>query len=113
MPNHRIDRASFDQISQGMSLQEVQSLLRCPPGKYCSSSALVEFKLPDRSVGGVPVDDVFCEASLGAQTVFWAGDHGVILVILDADDKVEEKYFATMYAEGLLTKARKWLASVL
>ena len=113
MPSHRIDKASFDKIANGMSLQEVESLLRCPPGKHCSNSAMVELTLPDGSKGGMAVNELFDDTDIGVRTFIWAGDNGVIVVILDAEKRVEDKQFANMYAEGFLTKARRWLASIL
>lgn len=112
-PNYRIDKGSFDRIAKGMSLQEVESLLRCPPGKYCSRSAMVECNRPDGSPCGIAVDELFDESAIGARTILWAGDSGVIVVILDAANRVEDKQFGTMYAEGFLTKARRWLVSIL
>jgi hypothetical protein len=114
MPNHRINRATCDKIAKGMSLQEVQSLLRCPPGNYCSSSAMVECQLPDGSPSGIAVDEI-CESIRrdGLRETFWASDNGVIVVLLDSEGKVEDKQFANMYAEGFFAKARRWLASIL
>lgn len=113
MPHHRIDRASFDKIAKGMSLPEVEALLHCRPGSHCSGSASVEMQRPDGSAYGVAVDDLLREANLGFGTVFWAGDNGVIVVVLDAESRVEEKHFANMFNEGLVPKVRRWLASIL
>src|SRR5437870_13632780 len=85
MPNHHITTASFDKIAKGMSLQAVQSLLGCPPGKYCSGSAMVGGQCPDGSPCGIAVDEI-CESEIrrdGLRELFWASDKGVIILLLD------------------------------
>ena len=120
MPSHRIDRASFEQIAEGMTQAEVEAILRAPPGKHCASTAQVEMKRHDGSSGGIFVNEIWDiveehQRELQAdqrRAAVWAGDRGMIIVTFDAADRVVEKHFHDMYNEGLVTRARNWLAAI-
>ena len=119
-PTHRIDRASFEQISDGMTQAEVEAILRVPPGKHSAGSALMEGKRPDGSTFGVAVDEIWPTdeelqtwvKDTGRRAALWAGDRGMIMIVFDAGNRVTEKQFHPAYNEGLLARVRNLLAKV-
>jgi len=119
-PTHRIDRASFEQISDGMTQAEVEAILRAPPGKHSSASAMIESQLADGSTCGVAVDEIWptdedLQAPVkeaGRRAALWAGDRGMIMIVFDAGNRVTEKQFHPAYNEGLLARVRNLLAKV-
>src|SRR5262245_21163032 len=83
-PNHRINRATHQQIEEGMTRQEVEDLLGVPPGNYTTGREL--FSVSD-----------FINSETGARTRppgdLWQSDHGEIRVCFDDDDKVSRSTF--------------------
>ena len=119
-PTHRIDRASFEQISDGMTQAEVEAILRAPPGKHSSASAMIEFKRPDGSSDAIAVDEAWpTDEELQAQgkdtgrrAALWAGDRGMIMILFNADNRVTEKQFIPICHQGLVARVRNLLAKL-
>jgi hypothetical protein len=119
-PTHRIDRPSFEQLSDGMTKTEVEAILRAPPGKHSSASAMIEGQRADGSTCGIAVDEIWptdedLQAPVkgaGGRAALWAGDRGMIMIVFDPDDRLIEKQFVPTYSEGYVSKVRNWLAKV-
>jgi hypothetical protein len=75
---HRINEGGFDQITQGMTRQEVEEILGRPPGNYTDRR--------EASFGGRRSAFTFPED--------WLSDDGLILVTFDEEGRVVRKYFS-------------------
>ena len=105
-PNHRINQRSFDQIAVGMSLPEVEKIVRCPPGNYCSGP-IVMF---DTGKGLYPLaPDHLPFPPDKPPPVYWISDKGLIVLHVDAERNVTDKSFLGMHEEGVVAKVRNWL----
>jgi hypothetical protein len=102
---HGINQDGFDQITVGMTQQEVEETLRRPPGNYTERL--------DRYDDLAKVTDAMYWANLWEvphrwQTLprreVWQSDNGVVLVGFDDNGKVREKYFSDIG----LTHERTW-----
>jgi hypothetical protein len=81
-PGDRITRETFEQIRDGMTLDEVEAIIGAPPGEYTTT-------------------DVIYSEFLGSTIILrgsrdmpaWEGYQGKIVVFLDAERKVYCRYF--------------------
>ena len=119
-PKDRINLASFEQISDSMTQADVETILRVPPGKHSSASAMIEFKRPDGSSDAIAVDEAWpTDEELQAQgkdtgrrAALWAGDRGMIMILFNADNRVTEKQFIPICHQGLVARVRNLLAKL-
>jgi len=117
-PNHNINRGAFEQLQINMPRDEVEAILGCPPGNYCSAGATVEVKLPDGSPGGIPLREIFDDVAAVAgdaaecfRPAIWASDNGMIVLVLDGNNKITKKDFEPIQVNGIFAQIRRWLAS--
>jgi hypothetical protein len=119
LPNHNINRGAFERLEFNMSRAEVEAILKCPPGNYCSAGAMGEITLADGSPGGIAIREVFDEvlAIRGDDAVecfrpaIWASDNGMIVVVFDVNDTITKKDFLPIHVTGIVAKIRRWLMS--
>ena len=45
------------------------------------------------------------------RTAIWASDNGMIVLVLDGNNKVTKKDFEPIRVNGIFAQARRWLAS--
>jgi hypothetical protein len=107
-PTHRIGREAFGHIKQGMTKDQVESILGCPSGNYASTAIA-------RTVEGTltPIDEL--EAWFDLITPFthmWSGDDGAILIHFREDDTVRAMVFWEVVPEGFLPSLRRWVSRV-
>jgi hypothetical protein len=93
----------YGKIREGMSLQQVQALLGCPPGFYGDGSGTRTFWVK----AGVP------EALDSSSVREWANDTCRILVLVDEHSAVRGKLFLEAepppYEGTFLDRLRAWL----
>jgi hypothetical protein len=89
----RINQRSANLLTPGMTLAEVQEILRAPPGRYCRSG---------RFYSQSGHEDRDKEQSLGWTYKRWEGDDGTILLAFDSRGRLCETQFY---------RSRKLLAS--
>ena len=70
-PTHRINRVSFGQMKQGMTKDEVEALLGCPPGDFGTAPLAVR-----QTAGALtPLDEIKSwYAAVTPLVHIWAGD---------------------------------------
>ena len=117
-PNHNINRGAFEQLQFNMPREEVEAILGCPPGNYCSAGATLAVKLADGSPGGIPLREVFDDVAAVAgddaecfRAAIWASDHGMIVLVLDGNNRITKKDFEPIQVNGIFAQVRRWLAS--
>lgn len=77
-PPLQINYANYDRVDHGMTLQEVERFLNCPPGDYRSSTDTFVFE---------PQTRLFMLGE-AVREVEWFGDRGRLAVGLDEQDRV-------------------------
>ena len=87
-PSFRINRASFEQIEHGMTVQDVTNITGVPPGDYCNT--------PMKLIGHV-YDEI------------WWSDNGLILLTLDEAGLVTGKEFIHVNDDSPLDRIRRLL----
>jgi hypothetical protein len=97
-PQHRINRESFARIQEGMTEQEVESILGVPAGDYATARVAI-------------AEDYDLRVPAGAVQKQWTCDEGTILVFFYPADKVCVSRFIQVARvdESFLDKARRWL----
>jgi hypothetical protein len=95
IPKHKINLASFEKIDDGMSLKQVEEILRVPPGDYLTQ----------------PIDFVHIDVPAKGTQREWHGDDGLILVWFDERGVVCEKEFIPAWwePESFVDRFRRWL----
>jgi hypothetical protein len=119
LPNHNINRGAFERLEFNMSRAEVEAILGCPPGNYCSAGAEGEITLADGSPGGIPIREIFDDAlaPVGGdaaecfRTAIWASDNGMIVVVFDVNNAITKKDFLPIRVNGIVAQVRRWLMS--
>jgi hypothetical protein len=81
-----ISRAAFDQIKEGMTLEEVESVIGVPPGDYAPESG-------GTRVGPVTGAEPFWSQPTGTWFVFWSSRACEIIVSVAPDGRVTGKMF--------------------
>jgi hypothetical protein len=81
-PGDRITREAFEQIREGMTLEEVDAVIGVPPGRYAATDVLYDDLLRSTIIlVGDP------------NTPIWEGSYGKVVVFLDAERRVGSKFF--------------------
>ena len=119
LPNHNINRGAFERLEFNMPRTEVEAILKCPAGNYCSAGAMGEITLADGSQGGIAIREVFDEvlairgddAAECFRPAIWASDNGMIVVVFDVNNTITKKDFLPIQVNGILAKIRRWLMS--
>lgn len=117
LPHHNINRGAFERLEFNMPRAEVEAILGCPPGNYCSAGAEGEVTLADGSPGGLPIREIFDDAlAVGGgdaeecfRTAIWASDNGMIVVVFDVNNAITKKDFLPIRVNGILAQVRRWL----
>ena len=119
LPSHNINRGAFERLEFNMPRAEVEAILRCPPGNYCSAGATGEITLADGSPGGIAIGEIFDEvlairgddAAECFHPAIWASDNGMIVVVFDINNTITKKEFLPIQVNGILAQFRRWLMS--
>jgi hypothetical protein len=113
-----ITRANAAAIQKGMTLAEVEAILGGPPRDETTGpvevdlsdgNALVMFLTNQRRGGWLSPDDLLQHAGRSIRT--WQSDRTLVLVYLDADQRVLDVSTTPMRRteEGVLAMLRRWL----
>jgi hypothetical protein len=90
----RTSRDAFDEIREGMSMQEVERILGGPPGDYATEPV---------SICGVDLGGPPRRAST------WTFNDGMIEITQDDHGRVASKVWRGTFRLGLIERTRAWL----
>lgn len=109
-----ITRARFDGINAGSSLAEIETLLG-RPGNRASNAVIVwapqDGTLISAQISGTPHVRFFPDAHADAgYELVWMDESGLIAGHFGKDDRLQEKYFSTVFNPGG-PSFFKWIAT--
>src|SRR5262245_21227566 len=119
-PEHRITEWHIKQIKKGMTLEEVQAILKAPPGDYMSKpvsddhrrqldSACELFRRTMTALWQSEGKEVpnMLDGRAGFKT--WSTDRMVLLVWIDSNEEVLDLRWTTIDDDSIIGKIRRWL----
>jgi|SRR5579859_6458546 len=97
-PRHRINPDGFARIQVEMTLDEVESILRIPPGDYTSGPTVVM------------KEDILSMKPIRPTAMEWRSDDGRILVYFHGGKVSRKEYDRVRHLEkSFLREIRRWL----
>ena len=100
-PKHRINEESFKLIREGMTQQEVEAILRVPPGDYSNGGFVVRVEFANNGYSLMDDKD---------QKKFWTDNDLQIMVNFDPSGKVHNtRCYLVIPPETFLDRFRSWL----
>jgi hypothetical protein len=101
-PLHRIHRAGFDQIREGMTVAEVGAILGRPPGYYATE----DLSYPEDRPGVFLLD-----STEGRLAESWYSNDGLIIVEIGRDGTIWRKHFVavTTSCQSISDRFKRWL----
>jgi hypothetical protein len=115
-PNHRINKASYDQIKDGMSKTDIELLIGVRPGLYCDRS--VEINLgqlaydsrSDTYMSGDAFERSFrVFGGEGTTSYCWISSTGVICTNFDENDIISSREFYEVKPISLWDRIQSWM----
>lgn len=100
-----INRANFERIQEGMTLQDVCQLIGLPPGKYGAKFRTRVQVLPDEA-------ESFWHRSDNKRYVYWVSDDSEIIVSVSPDERITGKMLYGLTGgtgETAIEMLRRWL----
>ncbi len=126
LPSHRIHKAAFDQIKEGMTKAEVESLFGVPAGVYCRRSTLFDvFASEKAGIEPIMVLPVH-QFEKHVKILYWKPHHhephqfllcwisceGACVINFDANGIVQNQRFHPVWEPPLWQRVKDWFADL-